>query len=204
MRTKTLLFSAAVGAAGMLAASAQVYSVNSVGYINLNLPSGFSMIANQLNAADNHLSAILPNAEAGDTVFKWNGTGFDSYISIGGGTWLPDVELVPGEGAFIQVANPLTVTLVGEVPQGALTLSMPAGLSIISSMVPQSAPLGSLGLPADAGDTIFAWNGSGYDSYISIGGGAWLPEDYAPAVGESVFISRASAADWVRNFSVNN
>ena len=46
MRTKTLLLTAALAAAGVVSSMAQVYSVNSVGYVNLTLPNGFSMIAN--------------------------------------------------------------------------------------------------------------------------------------------------------------
>jgi hypothetical protein len=51
MRTKTLLLTAALAVAGLSSASAQVYSVNAVGYINLSLPKGFSMICNQLKAS---------------------------------------------------------------------------------------------------------------------------------------------------------
>src|SRR5947207_10303632 len=46
MRTKTLLLTAALAAAGAASAMAQnVYSVNAVGYANVSVPSGFSMIA---------------------------------------------------------------------------------------------------------------------------------------------------------------
>jgi hypothetical protein len=210
MRTKTLLLAAVLIAAGAASSLAQVYSVNAVGYINLNLPNGFAMIANQLNASpNNNLSTIMPSLPAATTVFKFNDTtaSFDSFISLGGGTWLPDTALNPGEGAFIQLAAATTVTLVGEVPQGtALTVNMPAGLSIRSSIVPQSVGLGSIGLPLSASDTVFRFNRTtqSYDSYIFIAAGTWLPSDPAPEVGESFWVQRAAAGSWVRNFSVNN
>ena len=46
MRTKTLILTAFVGALGIAGASAQVYSVNAVGYVNKSLPKGFSIVAN--------------------------------------------------------------------------------------------------------------------------------------------------------------
>ena len=46
MRTKTLLLTAALSAAGIATSMAQVYSANAVGYVNKLIPTGFSMIAN--------------------------------------------------------------------------------------------------------------------------------------------------------------
>jgi hypothetical protein len=212
MRTKTLLLAAVLSAAGAASSLAQVYSVNAVGYINLNLPLGFAMIANQLNASpNNNLSTIMPNLPAGTTVFKFNTTSasFDSFISLGGGAWLPDTTLNPGEGAFIQLGAATTITLVGEVPQGqpiTPPVSMVAGLTMISSQVPQSVGLGSIGLQLASGDTVFRFNRTtqSYDSYISLGGSNWLPSDPTPDVGESVWVQRAAAGTWSRSFSVNN
>src|SRR5438477_12739115 len=108
MRTKTLLLTAALTAAGALISMAQVYSVNIVGYINLSVPKGYSMIANQLNASpDNKLSTIMPNPPENTTVYKFNpGTGgyFSYNFSADNPGWLPaDGSLAPGEGAFIRI-----------------------------------------------------------------------------------------------------
>src|SRR3954471_3821610 len=54
MRTKTLLLTAALAAVGVSSSMAQVYSVNAVGYINLSIPHGFSIVGNQLNATPNN------------------------------------------------------------------------------------------------------------------------------------------------------
>jgi hypothetical protein len=119
MRTKTYLLSAAVGAVGLLAANAQVYSVNSVGYVNLNLPTGFSMIANPLNAPDNTIGALLPSFPLFGNLYKWTGTGFDIATFTPGGWDKPDITLAPGEGAFVNIDTATTVTFVGEVMQYA-------------------------------------------------------------------------------------
>ena len=212
MRTKTLLLSAAVGAAGLLAASAQVYSVNSVGYINLTVPPGFSMIANQLKTTADKLSDILPSPPDGTQVLSWNGTGFVSYDFIGAlSVWSPngDLQLKPGEGVFIRnpTAANFTVTLVGEVPQGSDSNStIPAGFSIRSSTVPMAGDLvANMGLPAVDGDQILKWSGTGYVSFDFIGAlGVWSPSNPSVAVGESFFAKKSAPVAWNRNFSVNN
>ncbi|HKI72095.1 MAG TPA: hypothetical protein VKA81_06955 [Verrucomicrobiae bacterium] len=219
MRTKTLLLTAVLSAAGLASSLAQgtVYSVNAVGYINVSLSAGYTLIANQLNAAPNNsLETIFGDSlAAGDTVFKFNGTSFDSAIYAGGGSFLysgSTFGLAPGEGAFVQTTAAKTVTLVGEVPQGtALKVSMPVGYSIVSSIVPQSAALGSIGFPVQAGDTVFFYTGTGFDSWIAADntGNTWLPSNPSgpaqptPAVGQSFFVQRGAAADWTRSFNVN-
>ena len=51
---------------------AQVYSVNIVGYINLTLPKGFTLIANQLNGSpDNKLETVIPAPPENTTIYKF-------------------------------------------------------------------------------------------------------------------------------------
>jgi len=207
MRTKTLLMTAALGAAGILAAKAQVYSVNAVGYINLDLKAGFSLIANQLNNGDNTLNTVLTGAPNGTTVYKYNGTSYDISTFLFG-TWSPNLTLKPGEGAFINLAAAAKFTLVGEVPQGTaaapLTQQVPAGFSIQSSQVPQSANLeGATGLnfPGGNGDTVYFFRNGAYviSTFLF---GAFSPAA-VPAVGESFFVNKGAAGTWTRVFSVN-
>src|SRR2546421_8566425 len=127
MRTKTLLLTAALSAAGALTSMAQVYSANMVGYINLQIPKGFSMIANQLNASpDNTIATVLANAPENTTVYKFVPTPPPAHyvtanFSADNPGWIPNnITLNPGEGCFIGVdgnfaPNGFTATFVGEV-----------------------------------------------------------------------------------------
>ena len=95
MRTKTLLLSAVIGAAGLASASADVFSVNAVGFVNITAPDGFSMIANPLdNKAGNDLNHVLPSVPIGTTIFKFNGVGYDQSTFIA--DWTPNLSLSPG------------------------------------------------------------------------------------------------------------
>jgi hypothetical protein len=217
MRTKTLLLTAALCAAGAATSMAQVYSVNMVGYINHSVPNGFSMIANQLNASpDNKVTTLLPAPPNNTSVFKFNAAsgGYDVLQFIG--AWEGDdlnMTLNPGEGAFIFAPSAFTTTFVGEV---ALSSSVPLtqGFQIISSALPQSLPLtgtppAGLGFPVQPGDEVFQYNAaSGGYTVNSFLAGAWEGDNEGapptPAIGESFFFRRSSSTggSWTRTFSV--
>jgi hypothetical protein len=213
MRTKTLLLTAVLAALGSASSLAQVYSVNAVGYINLSLRQGYNVMANQLNGTNNKLGTLVPNAPDTTEAFKWDGAAqqFKSWVKITGVGWLgtdPEPDVNPGEAVILNLAAPLAVTLVGEVPQGQnLTVNLAAGYSLVSSIVPQSAALETIGLPTADQDTVFILNATGaYDSWVFLTGVGWLgsiPGSPTPKVGEGFWMQKTAAAVWTRNFSVN-
>jgi hypothetical protein len=203
MRTKALLFTAMLSAAGLLTASAQaVYSVNVVGYINKEVPAGYSLIANQLdNGQGNLINDVLPDVPFGASIFKFDPAAAAFVNSVNFGSWEPNLSLAPGEGAFLLIDEPATLTFVGEVMQGTgLTVNVPAGYSIASSIVPQSASLTDIGFPAEFGDTVFFFRNGAFESSVA------FPDFTPPAVpevGEAFFILNDGAAKtWSRSFSV--
>lgn len=204
---KRFLLAGALSLAGAAALTAQtVTSINAVGYANVTIPAGFSMIANPLNTSANTLNSLLPGSQFGDTIFKWTGTAFS--ISTYLGSWSPDLSLNPGEGAFIYVGQAQTNTFVGEVLTGSLTNAVPAGFSMRASQVPQQLGLSAMSFPADFGDTVFMWNttanagAGGYDIYTFLG--TWSPSDPTPKVGQSFWVFKGSSGNWVRNFTISN
>jgi len=210
MRTKTLLLTAAISAVGLASSMAQaVYSVNYVGYVNKTLLSGFNLIANPLNNGNNQVATILPSVPEGTTVYKFNGTGYDTSDYFFGAWSVPDMVLAPGDGFFI--ANPdataFTVTFVGEGMEGPnLMNNIAAGLSIKSSKIPQAGDLtpgGNLEFPTPSeGDTVYKWLPAGQTySVHTFFFGAW---DVAPTldVAESVFYQANANLSWERDFEV--
>jgi hypothetical protein len=199
MRTKTLILGAALCAAGMVMTAAQTFSVNVVGYVNVTIPAGFSMIANPLNNTEgNTLDNLLPNMAIGDTVFKFSQAGgFEPSTYIA--SWTPNFTLEPGEGVFIQVGQETNLTFVGEVMQGTLSVELPAGLSIASNMVPAEESLDNTNFPAEIGDTIFFFRNGTYEpsTYIA----SFTPEA-VPAVGEAFWVQKSTAGTWTREFTV--
>lgn len=211
MRTKTLLLTAVAVAAGLAASTAQtVYSVNAVGYVNLSLPAGYSLIANPLNGTNNLLSTIMPNVPEDTLIYKFNPVTqqfANANQFFGGFGWFPDTTLAPGEGAFIGLPSATTLTFVGEVPQGNLVNPVPANFSLRSSQVPQTGNLtASLGYVPNEDDIVYQWDRA-TQRYLNanqfFGGFGWFPSDPNIAVGESFFIQTSSAHNWTRTFSVN-
>jgi hypothetical protein len=198
-----------------VAAQAQtsVFSVNIVGFTKKSIAPGFTMIANQLDKTNTTLNALIPNPPDQTQVIVWNGMAFEfkTYFGSPINAWFPDgnFELNPGGGAFIKnptVTN-VTVCFSGEVLTGLLTNPLPAGFSIASSQVPQALPLDALSFPAANGDKVFIFNNSvnNYSQFEYFGApiNAWFPSTPTPAVGESFFVSKGVAANWVRSFTVN-
>jgi hypothetical protein len=216
MRTKTLLLTAALSAAGVATSMAQVYSVNAVGYVNVTLQPGFNLISNPLVAQNNTIASLFAEAgpkAPGMQVYKFTGAGYKIalYDDLDA-AWTGDganETVLPGEGVFVRnpLTTPVTQTFVGEVMQGNLSNPLPAGLSIRSSQVPQAGTAAELGLVGQPGDQIYQFTGSGY--YISLFDdldNAWSPALQPLKVGEAFFFRNATATAgeaWTRNFSVN-
>jgi hypothetical protein len=225
MKTKALLLAAAFTAAGVATSMAQVYSVNAVGYVNVNVDPGFNMVSNPLNAADNSIQSLFRNFQGtipgGLKVYPFDPT-TGQFVTI---QWndldnqfdpVADAArtVTPGNGVFVQnpSASQLKLTFVGEVPQGQLSNPLPRGFSIKASQVPQDGRPDALGLPGQGGDKIYRYNKAtkAYDTYTfndldnqwESTAGPGLP---VIPVGESFFLFRAqSAGTWTRTFSVNN
>jgi hypothetical protein len=209
MRTKTLLITAAVGAAFVSSAVAQVYSVNAVGYVNKVAKPGWNLMNNPLDAgADNTVVKLMPaTLPDGTAIYTYDGSNFILN------TWefeewtTPGQVLAPGTGFFLRLPGTadVTITFVGEVKQGTLTTPLGAGFNLVGSQVPQAGKIQTdLGLvPAD-GDSVYNYNTttSSYDLAV-FDFGEWDPAEPNVAVGEGVWVRKVQAGAWTRTFSVN-
>jgi hypothetical protein len=225
MRTKTLLLIAAIGAAGAATSMAQVFSVNAVGYVNKTIPAnGFAMVSNPLKAATNKIDALFAGVPAGTQVYVYTpGKGYDvgTYDDLDQsfGPTVGPKELLPGQGVFVKnpTAQPLTITFVGEVPQGTLNTSMVAGLQIVSSQVPQAGTPTDLNFPHTAaqgltpGDQVYKFvvsdpTPANNQKYL-VATFDDLADDWDKPlnfdVGEAVFVKLAKPVTWTRQFNVN-
>jgi hypothetical protein len=211
MRTKTLLITAAIGAAAAMATQAQVYSVNAVGYINLTAKPGFNLLANQLIQTDATVTAVLAGVPGGTTVYKYDpatGYAINTYDDLFGEWENPAMTISPGEGFWLR--NPgssdLTITVVGEVPQGNLSTDLAEGFNLVSSQVPQAGKVGTdLGMPVGDTDVVYTFDpDSGYfiSTYDELFG-EWDNGEPEVGVGDGFWVRKAAAATWTRDFSVN-
>jgi hypothetical protein len=203
-----------LAAVGIATASAQVYSVNVVGYVSKDLAAGFSIIANPLSTGDNTLNDVVAGVPVGTTIFKFNNASgaFDSSVYFGEAAgWTPNLSFGPGEAGFVQLSAPQSIVFTGEVlnmsfdasgnPTGQTVNSLPAGFSIVGSMTPQDG-LGSA-FPADIGDTIYVYNTTtqAYDSSVYFGPGVGFTPAPDIKVGDGFWVQKANPGDWVRDYA---
>jgi hypothetical protein len=228
MRTKTLLLAAAAAlAAGILSSSAQVYSANVVGYINIQLTNGFTMVANQLDfdgtgTNNNILTAIGTNLPPSSKVEAYDPTlpGFRSVTLSSGHVWSSGssgpyvtAALQPGAGVFVFIPGVtptnVTLTLTGTVLQQTNVTSYPSQFQIASSLFPISGnlttnlnyiPNPKLG---SIDDTVEQWN-QGSQSFVThkYNGTSWSAGSPSLAVGESFFLIPNQTTSWTNGFSV--
>ncbi len=224
MRTKTLLITAALSLAGVATSMAQVYSVNAVGYINLTMRPGFNMVANQLNRTPNNLlNNVITGVPTESQVLKFDNASNNYVLELYDGTgWItPEgaagtLTANPGSGLFFFNSDtaPITVTLVGEVPQGpALSVPLPPNFSLVSSIVPQAIALTAAnGFPQVTEAQYLSFNATtqNYDEPLFNDGDSWILADGTdvpaptPAVGQGFFFFNPGASvTWSRAFSVN-
>jgi hypothetical protein len=226
MRTKALLVLAALAvSAATCVAQDPVYSLNIVGYVNVDVNPGLNLISNPLKPSNGDYNITntisLPDAADGALIFKWAGTGWatevPSWISLGGGVGVWDTPMVipHGESFFLQSPVAAKVLFVGEVSTGDVPYSIPTGLSAVANKVPvaEEWPGSTHG---NDGDLIYTWAGSAWNSavwnYIDLGGGtgAWNaggatddPDGPTLAVGGGAMYlnSGTTALSWTRAFN---
>lgn len=238
MRTKSLFAAAACIAAGVLSSQAQsnVYSLNVVGYVNLTLKPGYNLIANQFSNSTAQINTVLTNIVGlpdGSTFFGWDGTlqtftEAANYIGTppdgpawynGDFTALVTDEATLGKSYFVfnSGATDATVTLVGEVPQGTKTQTVPNNYGFLADFVPVSQEIITNGFPVADGSTVFTWDpiAQSYTEALNgiatpPDGPAWYNGDFtaivpfAPAVGQGfIYNTTGGSAVWNRNFTVN-
>jgi hypothetical protein len=215
MRTKTLLLTAALLVAGAASSMAQVYSVNAVGYVNLSLPKGFTMINHQFVQPSYKIKDVIPSAVGGTIVYKFNNPGgyditiFDEFDLV----WdKPDMNLNLGGGFFINPPAPMTLTFVGEVPQGTLNTPTPTGFNMVSSQVPQAGTATALGLVGDPGDILYQFSNVGgykiyiFDEFDLVWTRNGVAEEPSLGVSEAFFLNKGPGSAhtaWTRTFTVN-
>lgn len=192
MRTKTLLLSAALVAAGVATSMAQsnVYSLNIVGYVNVNVQSNtFYLIGNPLDDGQGDIvTNVMPlngsfdNGNAQSFIFKFVNnvvTPVETYFN--GFGWFPGTNTIaPGTGFYFYPVTNATVTFTGSVVLGS-TNALKPGFSLVSSEYPAALSLSGLGLngspSAQSGNTqdfVYRYaNGNLGDISTYFGGYGW-------------------------------
>jgi hypothetical protein len=212
MRTKTAILTAAFVAAGALSSMAQsnVYSLNVVGYVNVQLTNGFNIVANPLDldgtGTNNTIVGVFSNSlPNGVQIFKFTGGGFNTSLGWNHNFWSGNASFNPGEAIFLSVPVATNFTFVGQVLQGSQTnnyISPSGGYSLISSVIPLSGGVQTtLGFTPTPLTQVFLYGSvAGYSSY-GFNHGFWSPSEPVLSPGQGMFINTTQTS-WVETFTV--
>jgi hypothetical protein len=209
MRTKTMLISALLGALGSVSVMAQsnVYSLNTVGYVNVTIPSGYSIVTCPLICSpDNTLNTLLPNTngqyvvpgQAHIFVYAYNngvgyassveetvGTGVNASGWSGGGA---DVTVMPGVAVFVYstFSSNVTATFVGQVPTASnynMTNTLVPGYNLTGSILPFVGDLVSTNSNGTNFTVAFTTPGLHDFVYPYVNGTGFISYEYTPGLG---------------------
>jgi hypothetical protein len=223
MRTKSILFAAALAASAVPAVAQNVYSLNVVGYVNLTLPGNgaFTIVNNPLNNANNNTTNIFTPSlmKSGCTIQAWDATVGDfttdyAVFSTFTHNWDINWDLAPGKGVFFQntSTSDITLTFVGEVLQGSYTNTLvgDSSANLIGSSVPTGGSFTNaiVGLPVSSGDTVFVWDtatgdwSTTYSTYSTFTH-SWDTDLTVPVANGFLYTAnKAGTISWVRNYTV--
>jgi len=199
-----------VAAAGIASSFAQgsVYSVNVVGYVTKTMKPGYNLVCNPLVVTNYTIGALIPTAPDLSQILLLSGGSYTTYTFFEGDGWDPapvgTLDLGRGFWFYNASAADFSVTWVGEVAQGGLTNTVPAGYSIQASKVPQQGTATELGVKPGDLDQILQLNAVGsYDTSTYFEGDGWDPADPTITVGEGFWYFSNGSGKIERVFTVN-
>lgn len=185
-----------------------VFSANVIGYASIMLPPGFSLIANPLDSPSNSVSALFTGWPDGTTLNKFDTRFFRlSANEVKADKWAnPTETLAPGEGAvfFNPTSDYKSHSFVGTVTLGALSVPVPAGFSLRSSLVPQPGHVvDDLKFPIAEGDVIHLFDRDGQKySVHPFANGKWTAGPPILGVGEAFWVAKTEPGNWTRTLSL--
>jgi hypothetical protein len=189
--------------------AADLPSVNVIGYASVALPPGFSLIANPFDGHDNTVGTTFTGWPDGTTINKYDTRQIQlNENAVKNGKWTnPQERLLRGEGAmfFNPTEDYKSHSFVGEVVQGNLTMPVPAGFSLRSSLVPKAGNLSEdLGFPISDGDVVHMFDRD-RQKYVlhPFENGKWPAGAPILSVGESFWVAKTEPGNWTRNLQVS-
>ena len=173
-------------------------SVNAVGFQNVTVPTGYSLMSVPFNAVggatptiDNIFSTNVPDSTV--LYFYEPISGYYSITYISGLGWVDDSfnpagtnVLGLGKAFWIQSTSNIVVTTSGEVPGGSVptnSINIVPGYQLFGYSYPASTSVtNAVGLVPMDSDVIYSYTpGVGYVSLTYINGLGWVDDAFSPS-----------------------
>ncbi len=193
-----------------------------VGFANVTIPAGSSLIANPFQQADDSqnpqnsaagwfkfLQQNLTNTPVlpyGSILTEWNGVNFVGETNLATQVgWFPNGDnlMVPGRSAFfINPTNSFSVPFAGWMPQQTISKSIVAGENYVSSLVAIAGHVQTdLGYNPNSGDKVLLWNGTNFTTNTYTYPTGWSPSEPYIKIGEGFVILAVQSNIWTKTLS---
>jgi hypothetical protein len=139
----------ALALAAVLAPAWSGYSLNIVGYVNVVVANGYTLLANPLmNSTNDGVTNLLQYAPTGCRAYAWDITNqvFHATAHKTASGWDTNYSLPAGRGFMVYAPLRWTNTFVGNVVQGNITnfIAGNHGYSLVGSIVPVGGPISAM------------------------------------------------------------
>jgi hypothetical protein len=187
----------------LVATSSVSFAQGAFGYINLSVRSGWSLLANPFEQAQE-----LPIANVVETFrevtfyFRRDGVFVTSRYDEETGGFNPPAVAEAHEAFFIfNPGAPLTLTLVGSVAKGPFTITLTKGYHLMASPVPLAGSIPAiLEMPLIPGAIVFTMGAGGYSGFMTDEfEAAWSPREPTIGVGEGFWLYVPETVSWTRS-----
>ncbi len=185
------------------------------------LPSGLSLIANQLDNGGNTFTELFPNSDGsrdGDVIQLYQCTNYVTYYFASGSptgflgpddvTPVPAGVLAPGQGAFYynNQSGSESVIFTGTPHVAVLPVALPCGFGQTNLLSRPTKGTGTYenitGYLPQTGATVQTWNGLSYATSVYTGS-AWSPNEPMLNVGQAAFFIVPPGSVPVPNYTIN-
>src|ERR1700722_898138 len=183
------------------------------------LPSGLSLIANQLDHGSNTFADLFANdgSQDGDVIQLYQCTNYLTYyFDSSSPTGFLDANfnpvapgiLAPGQGAlyYNNQSGSESITFVGTPHVPVLPATLPCGFGQTNFLSRPAKGPGTYenvtGYLPQTGAIVQTWNGVSYDIYF-FSGGAWSPNEPSLNVGEAAFFIVPPGSVPAPNYTLN-
>ena len=220
-RIQTLILALSVMAAGAMAQSTNVNSVNVVGYTTVTVPSNNGLVLVSLNLESVSGQAMCISNLVGDQlpVNSWahiwdrtkNGYYSTSKTRSGWGS-IGTSNIMRGDAFWLQngslTAN-YVVVFSGEVPDSTLeattTVSQISQVDAVGYPYPADILWTNTTLAKNSlvGDWLHVWNGAGYVSYSKTRGGWGVAETNTIRLGQGFWFQTTNTVAWTESVPYN-
>lgn len=157
------------------------FTTNQVaGFVRQTVYPGYNLLAPALPCSNAPALTVFPCLQADDTLMFWVHGEYVPF-TYNGTNWLDSIgrpsaspRLSSGIGVFYLNTGYTKTNVVTGFVVNNWQLTIPPGMWLVGSQLPQAGNVNNLTLPLQPGDELMSWQGAGFLDFLYIDSSTWL------------------------------